>query len=68
MEKWIALIQKRFYYGWGIARLAVISMAFWYGFRTTFSIFFVALIDRFQFCHFRSFYATIMITQIPLTD
>jgi MFS family permease len=48
MGKLIALIQKRFYYGWVIVGLAMISMAFWYAFRTTFSIFFVALIDHFR--------------------
>jgi MFS family permease len=41
-------MQKRFYYGWVIVGLAMISMAFWYAFRTTFSIFFVALIDHFH--------------------
>jgi len=48
MERLVALIQKRFYYGWVIVGLAMISMAFWYAFRTTFSIFFVALIDHFR--------------------
>lgn len=41
-------MKKRFYYGWVIVGLAMISMAFWYGFRTAFSIFFVALIDHFR--------------------
>ncbi len=48
MEKLIALMQKRFYYGWVIVGLAMISMMFWYAFRTTFSVFFVALIDHFK--------------------
>ncbi|MBM4338532.1 MAG: MFS transporter [Deltaproteobacteria bacterium] len=48
MEKLIALIQKKFYYGWVIVGLAMISMAFWYAFRTVFAIFFVALIDHFH--------------------
>jgi MFS family permease len=48
MERLIAIIQKRFYYGWVVVGLAMISMAFWFAFRTTFSIFFVALIDHFQ--------------------
>lgn len=42
------MIQKRFYYGWVIVGLATISMAFWYAFRTSFAIFFVALIDHFK--------------------
>ncbi len=48
MEKLFAIVQKHFFYGWVIAGLAMISMAFWYGFRTTFSVFFVAMIDHFQ--------------------
>ncbi len=48
MERRFTFIQRHFFYGWVIAGLATISMAFWYGFRTTFSIFFVALIDHFQ--------------------
>ncbi len=39
---------KHFYYGWLIVGLSMISMAFWFGTRTTFSIFFVALIDHFH--------------------
>ena len=38
----------RFYYGWVIVGLAMISMSFWFGIRTTFSVFFVALIDHFH--------------------
>ena len=38
----------RFYYGWVIVGLAVLSLAFWFGLRTTFSVFFVALIDQFH--------------------
>lgn len=48
MESLINRMKKRFYYGWAIVGLAMVSMAFWYGFRTTFSIFFVALIDHFK--------------------
>lgn len=47
MERWVAHIRKRFYYGWVIVGLAMVSMAFWFGLRTTFSVFFVALIDHF---------------------
>lgn len=39
---------KRFYYGWVIVGLAMLSMAYWFGLRTSFSIFFVALIDHFH--------------------
>jgi MFS family permease len=38
----------KFYYGWVIVCLAMISMSFWFGIRTTFSVFFVALIDHFH--------------------
>ena len=40
--------RKRFYYGWVIVGLSMLSMAFWFGFRTAFSVFFVALIDDFK--------------------
>ncbi|MGQ9646578.1 MAG: MFS transporter [Thermodesulfobacteriota bacterium] len=39
--------RSRFYYGWVIVGLAMLSMAYWFGLRTTFSVFFVALIDQF---------------------
>ena len=48
MERLMAFMQRRFYYGWVIVGLAMVSMSFWYAFRTTFSIFFVALIDHFH--------------------
>ena len=38
---------KRFYYGWVIVSVALISMAFWFGFRSMFSVFLVALVDDF---------------------
>ena len=37
----------RFYYGWVIVGVALVSMAFWFGFRTTFSVFYVALLEEF---------------------
>jgi len=40
--------RPRFYYGWVIVGLGILSMAYWFGLRTTFSVFFVALIDQFQ--------------------
>jgi MFS family permease len=39
---------KRFYYGWVIVAVALISMAFWFGFRSMFSVFLVALVDDFS--------------------
>jgi MFS family permease len=39
---------RRLYYGWVIVGLAMLSMAYWFGLRTTFSVFFVALIDQFH--------------------
>jgi MFS family permease len=43
-----ATAPRSFYYGWVIVGLAMLSMAYWFGLRTTFSIFFVALIDQFH--------------------
>lgn len=37
----------RLYYGWVIVGVALVSMAFWIGFRTTFSVFYVTLLDEF---------------------
>ncbi|MCK4985803.1 MAG: hypothetical protein KAS40_09815, partial [Desulfobacterales bacterium] len=36
-----------FYYGWIIVAVALISMAFWLGIRSSFSVFYVALLDEF---------------------
>ena len=38
----------RFYYGWVIVGVALVSMGFWFGFRTTFSVFYVALLEEFS--------------------
>jgi MFS family permease len=48
MEQRRSYPKKRFFYGWAIVGLSMISMAFWFGIRTTFSLFFVALIDHFH--------------------
>ena len=40
--------RRKPYYGWVIVLLSLISMGFWFGLRTTFSVFFVALIDYFH--------------------
>ncbi len=37
----------RFYYGWVIVTVAMISMAWWMGIRTSFSVFYVALLEDF---------------------
>jgi MFS family permease len=42
-QKWTS----RFYYGWVIVLVAMVSMAFWFGFRTMFSVFLVALVEEF---------------------
>ena len=39
--------RSHFYYGWVIVAVALISMAFWFGFRSMFSVFLVALVDDF---------------------
>jgi MFS family permease len=36
-----------FYYGWIIVAIAFASMAFWLGIRSSFSVFYVALLDDF---------------------
>ncbi len=48
MESKSTLKTGRFYYGWVVVGLSMVSMAFWFGIRTTFSVFFVALIDHFH--------------------
>jgi MFS family permease len=37
-----------FYYGWIIVTVALVSMAFWMGIRTGFSVFYVALLEEFS--------------------
>jgi MFS family permease len=37
-----------FYYGWIIVGVAMVSMAFWFGIRATFSVFYVALLEDFS--------------------
>jgi MFS family permease len=48
MERRSPIPRRHFYYGWVIVGLSMISMAFWFGIRTTFSLFFVALLDQFH--------------------
>jgi MFS family permease len=48
MKQTTHLEGRRFYYGWVIVGLGMLSMAYWFGLRTTFSVFFVALIDEFH--------------------
>ena len=37
----------KLYYGWIIVAVALISMAFWFGIRASFSVFYVALLEDF---------------------
>ncbi len=48
MEQISSPPQRRIYYGWVIVGLSLISMTCWFGIRTSFSVFFVALTDQFQ--------------------
>ncbi len=48
MERGSPILGRHFYYGWVIVGLSMVSMALWFGTRTTFSVFFVALIDHFH--------------------
>lgn len=41
------IASSRFYYGWVIVGVALVSMAFWLGIRTSFSVFYVALLEDF---------------------
>ena len=40
-------IRFGFYYGWAIVAVALISMAFWLGIRSSFSVFYVTLLEEF---------------------
>lgn len=48
MEPMLSSAHRKFYYGWLIVFVSMISMAFWFGIRTSFSVFFVALTDHFH--------------------
>jgi len=39
---------RRIYYGWVIVGLGLVSMAFWFGVRSSFSVFYVALLEEFH--------------------
>ena len=39
---------SRFYYGWIIVGVAMASMAFWFGIRASFSVFYVTLLEHFS--------------------
>ena len=39
--------QRNIYYGWIIVAVAMVSMAFWFGIRSSFSIFYVALLEEY---------------------
>lgn len=38
----------KFYYGWIIVGLGLVSMSFWFGVRSSFSVFYVALLEEFH--------------------
>ena len=38
---------RKLYFGWVIVGVALVSMAFWLGIRTSFSVFYVALLEDF---------------------
>ena len=40
-------MKGRLYYGWIIVAVALVSMAFWFGFRSMFAVFMVALVEQF---------------------
>jgi MFS family permease len=40
-------VRLRFYYGWIIVAVALVSMAFWLGIRSSFSVYYVALLEDF---------------------
>jgi sugar phosphate permease len=39
---------RKFYYGWIIVILGLVSMSFWFGVRSSFSVFYVALLEEFH--------------------
>ncbi|MDX2497393.1 MAG: hypothetical protein QNL11_05760 [Desulfobacterales bacterium] len=41
-------LRYRGFYGWIIVMVALVSMAFWIGIRTSFSVFYVALLEEFS--------------------
>ena len=41
-------IYSRIYYGWIIVVIGLVSMAFWYGIRSSFAVFYVALLEDFS--------------------
>jgi len=48
MEPMLSSVHGKLYYGWVIVFVSMISMSFWFGLRTSFSVFFVALTDHFH--------------------
>jgi len=42
------MLRYRGFYGWIIVMVALVSMAFWMGIRTSFSVFYVALLEEFS--------------------
>jgi len=48
MEQMSSPSKRKLYYGWMIVGLSMISMSFWFGLRTSFSLFFVVLTNQFE--------------------
>ena len=44
----MTLRPNKFYYGWIIVGLGLVSMSFWFGIRTSFSVFYVVLLEEFH--------------------
>ena len=53
-----------FYYGWVIVGVAFVSMAFWLGIRTSFSVFYVALLEQTANRHQHKAYSTVPADEI----
>jgi len=47
MRRKVVLRLTDIYYGWMIVAVALVSMAFWFGIRSSFSVFYVALLEDF---------------------
>ena len=44
----VAYSNRKYYYGWIIVVLGLVSMSFWFGVRSSFSVFYVALLEEFH--------------------
>jgi MFS family permease len=46
--------RKGIYYGWIIVGVALVSMTFWFGIRSSFSVFYVALLEEYPWSRAKS--------------